>query len=1140
MSAFLSNTFIPRSTFLLLFFLAKIFAAAQVSVSLDRASQQYSAGETVRFRVVSAAGGAVSFRIGYDAITPVLQTGVLQTVAGVPAEVNFSLPAAGAVFFWAEQGIEKHSAQAVFSPQQIQPAETEPADFDTFWAVQATAAKALPLNPVLTFVHSTARSTTWLLQLDHLDGRKIYGYLSVPIAPAGSQFPALVHFPPLGFNAGLVHPLDYMTDELGCLTLALSIHNASPDQTDPLAYQPNDATNRNNIYYRYAVLLGLRAVDYLFSRADFDKSNLALAGESQGGGLAMMVAGLDARVDLVVGSITALSEHGAWKFGRATGFPNYVYTANFSTQNPAIVDATQAASKYYDAQFFARRFAGETLSAISYRDEVSAAATIFSMLNQTRGRQTILHALELEHNHPDEYWLARNDAIRRVLSPTRTPANNPFPPSGTGYHADAGADFSEIENQSANLAGRVFQNQIENSSFPVRWEMVSGPAAVQFANANSRSTSAIFPAAGTYVLRFSAADESLLSSKKRIFTAVDFVKIEVAAAPPPCSISASASQTICRDAGTPFDGSDDFWETTLTVTATNSGTGGWQATFLNRNISGNFNQPTLVSNLPMGQNVSFNFSDAQILTCTKNLSVVAPQPCVQNPPPPDPTVCNPRGLEPWWQWIKKVEFAGISNTSSKEQFWFFQNQTGQVEQGKFYPILLTPDFSWLTYPEFWRVWVDWNSDGDFLDVGEKVFEASGTAQVSGQILVPQNAPTGIVRMRIAMKKDAFADPCEEFQFGEVEDYQLNIKSAAPVCSISAAASQQTCLDNGTPTLAADDTWRVTLTVAATNAGSGGWRANFVNCSITGQYGVATVISDLPFGSNLSFSIFDVQNPTCAQTISVAPPPSCAQNPPPPTGSFCSYSSDNPWQEWISQVRVNSSFVKNSSKSSYSNFTGSEIPMRANRNQSLRLEARFSFQTVACKWQVWVDLNQNKVFDAPSEMLLFATAPVPQSGNNVTSTTFANIFIPASAKNGQTRMRIVFAPVLNSTPCGTIPFGEVEDYTVVISDGVNSLQGGDSDSREFKLEKSSVEKLVVFPNPADERLFVEASIFKNQPVEILVFDLFGKEVLRKELPVVSGEVLEIQAVGLENGLYFLQVKSPLRRARTQKFVVEHGQ
>lgn len=77
------------------------------------------------------------------------------------------------------------------------------------------------------------------------------------------------------------------------------------------------------------------------------------------------------------------------------------------------------------------------------------------------------------------------------------------------------------------------------------------------------------------------------------------------------------------------------------------------------------------------------------------------------------------------------------------------------------------------------VWIDFNRDGDFNDTGEKVFEAvaNQTTPVSGSFSVPVSASTGNTRMRVIMayynsSGTVQNDPCDNFQYGEVEDYDV--------------------------------------------------------------------------------------------------------------------------------------------------------------------------------------------------------------------------------------------------------------------------------------------------------------------------------------------------------------------------------
>ena len=149
---------------------------------------------------------------------------------------------------------------------------------------------------------------------------------------------------------------------------------------------------------------------------------------------------------------------------------------------------------------------------------------------------------------------------------------------------------------------------------------------------------------------------------------------------------------------------------------------------------------------------------------------------IPDPGPSDPPTgyCDAMAEQPWWQWISNVTFGDINHTSAKSQYSDFTDQSTVVVKGNAYTISLTPDFSWLPYDEHWRVWIDYNRDGDFDDAGEMVFEDHGESTVTGTITIPNTASNGATRMRIAMQDGAYADPCGTYTFGEVEDYTVQI------------------------------------------------------------------------------------------------------------------------------------------------------------------------------------------------------------------------------------------------------------------------------------------------------------------------------------------------------------------------------
>jgi len=106
----------------------------------------------------------------------------------------------------------------------------------------------------------------------------------------------------------------------------------------------------------------------------------------------------------------------------------------------------------------------------------------------------------------------------------------------------------------------------------------------------------------------------------------------------------------------------------------------------------------------------------------------------------------------------------------------FTGDTIGLISGSSNNITLTPHFTGKEQREFWRIWIDYNSDGDFEDAGEQVFVANNKkSAVTGIINIPSDA-SGQTRMRITMKNSNAPSSCETFSNGEVEDYTVDFGS----------------------------------------------------------------------------------------------------------------------------------------------------------------------------------------------------------------------------------------------------------------------------------------------------------------------------------------------------------------------------
>ena len=102
----------------------------------------------------------------------------------------------------------------------------------------------------------------------------------------------------------------------------------------------------------------------------------------------------------------------------------------------------------------------------------------------------------------------------------------------------------------------------------------------------------------------------------------------------------------------------------------------------------------------------------------------------------------------------------------------------------------------------YKVWVDWNIDGDFDDQGEEVLAtaSSKSQMVSGSFTVPELSKSfeGVTRMRVGVSYGNFANlPCGVNQVGEFEDYAIKLANDNSAPQINLIGSDTVRVERGT-------------------------------------------------------------------------------------------------------------------------------------------------------------------------------------------------------------------------------------------------------------------------------------------------------------------------------------------------------
>lgn len=140
-----------------------------------------------------------------------------------------------------------------------------------------------------------------------------------------------------------------------------------------------------------------------------------------------------------------------------------------------------------------------------------------------------------------------------------------------------------------------------------------------------------------------------------------------------------------------------------------------------------------------------------------------------------PTYCPASGSNTGSEYIDLVDIRNLYNQSGDDGGYGDYTSTGTaLEAGQSYSIYLRPGFPGTAYRENWRVWIDFNRDGDYADAGELLFSTRSRRAFSRTVTIPSNALNGPTGMRVAMQYNSYPDPCDQFRDGEVEDYTVTI------------------------------------------------------------------------------------------------------------------------------------------------------------------------------------------------------------------------------------------------------------------------------------------------------------------------------------------------------------------------------
>lgn len=384
-----------------------------IEITPDRTEDwRYSAGDSVAYDIVVRVDGkplknaSVKYTFAREKM-PAHETHRATLPDGRLRVKTAGMPCPGfltcRVFLLDEKGatVADDLAQAAFDPEKLRPMTDMPEDFAAFWERAKAENAKIPMDPRVERAEQwcTDKVDVYYVRLQSFrKDNYVYGYVSVP--KSKGPHPAVLYVP--GAGVAKTKPSTYMAEK-GVITMTLGIHGIPLDMPDEnydilkngalYNYQFVNLDNRDQYYYKRVFMGCIRAIDYLFTRPEFDGERLMVSGGSQGGGLSIVATALDPRVKYFVCFYPALCDHMGYLYDRAGGWPHmFDRTRAYFRTAERILN-----SRYYDAANFARLIRVPGFFSWGYNDLSCPITSMYSAYNVVTAPKELV--LELRNGH---------------------------------------------------------------------------------------------------------------------------------------------------------------------------------------------------------------------------------------------------------------------------------------------------------------------------------------------------------------------------------------------------------------------------------------------------------------------------------------------------------------------------------------------------------------------------------------------------------------------------------------------------------------------------------------------------------------------------------------------------------------------
>jgi cephalosporin-C deacetylase len=280
------------------------------------------------------------------------------------------------------------------------PPRTDLPDFDDFWKRTLAAARQYPLKAVFTPVETGMKLLeTFDVTYSGYGGQPIKAWFLMPRKPAG-KMPCVVEYTGYGGGRGL--PMDWIFwPSVGYATLAMDIRgqgsnwrtgdtpDTEVDGGNPQypGFMSRGILKPDTYFYRRVFTDAVRAIEAARAHPAVDSQCIAVTGSSQGGGIALAVAGLVPDLSATLADVPFLCH-----YRRATEIVDthpYAEISLYCQRHRDKIETVFTTLSYFDGMNFAARANSPALFSVGLMDEICPPSTVFAAYNHYAGPKQI-------------------------------------------------------------------------------------------------------------------------------------------------------------------------------------------------------------------------------------------------------------------------------------------------------------------------------------------------------------------------------------------------------------------------------------------------------------------------------------------------------------------------------------------------------------------------------------------------------------------------------------------------------------------------------------------------------------------------------------------------------------------------------